>query len=84
MFIACVEKKHKDTCFRLSHLGRDPITSIVVQDVWDSTEVIENLQQLDFEISEQLQDIVESTKTKFYFCKCSMEIRNIQPKGPPR
>jgi len=83
-FIACIKKQNKDACISLSRQGRDPITSILVRNVWDQNEIIENFEKENKKIPEALQVFIEDEANIFYFCDCTMNIRNIKPQGPSR
>lgn len=83
-FIACVPLSKKDECQSLQRRGRDPLTTILVRNVWSSDEMIKSLLEGQKEIPKELRIIAESEQQKFCFCDCVMSIRNPQPKRPPR
>lgn len=82
-FIAWVKNNHEDACKSLSRRGRDPLTSIMVCDIWHKKEVLDHLDKIGKEASGDLLKAL-SNDSEYCFCHCNIKIREVEIRGPSR
>ena len=83
-FLVWLPVTQKDRCESLSRRGRDPLTTILVKDVWNDAQVRDFFERESTPVPVRISEAIKDSPGHLCFCRCEMKIRHADVNGAPR